>query len=405
MSFLKILILTSEYPNPKSSFDTPVVHFYAKEWVKMGHEVKVIHYRSVFPALFYFIARLFKSLIKKFFKTDFIPFEKLKSPIHYVMNGVDITTEPIFKLIPHIRFSASVINKKAKQIVDQNQEDDFLPDVVIGHFLNPQLQLFTALRSFYPKVKFSLVFHENPNEIARLYGGKADVYLKNIDYIGFRFGEMQLIFESLFGSAHNFFLCPSGIPKDYILDAIPKTKFEHNQLSIAFVGMLIPLKNVDITLKALVNAFPHKNFHFTLIGEGMLQSDIVSQIKELGLSDQVTLLGKKSRVEVQQALVNTDVFVMVSSPEAFGLVYLEAMGKGCITIGTKGQGIDGVINHGENGFLCEARNVQSLVDVFLRIQEMKLDEKTAMAEKAMLTAREMTDENIAASYLQKIHLV
>jgi len=56
----------------------------------MGHEVKVIHYRSVFPTLFYFIARLFKTLIKKIFKTDFIPFHKLKSAIHYEMDGVKI---------------------------------------------------------------------------------------------------------------------------------------------------------------------------------------------------------------------------------------------------------------------------------------------------------------------------
>jgi len=34
---------------------------------------------------------------------------------------------------------------------------------------------------------------------------------------------------------------------------------------------------------------------------------------------------------------------MVSAPETFGLVYLEAMAKGCIVIGTKNWGIDGIV--------------------------------------------------------------
>ena len=39
----------------------------------------------------------------------------------------------------------------------------------------------------------------------------------------------------------------------------------------------------------------------------------------------------------------------------------EEVEKGCIIIGTKGQGIDGIVKHGENGFLCKARD-ESLAD-------------------------------------------
>ena len=40
---------------------------------------------------------------------------------------------------------------------------------------------------------------------------------------------------------------------------------------------------------------------------------------------------------------------MISSPETFGLAYLEAMARGNIVIGTKGWGIDGIVIDGENG--------------------------------------------------------
>lgn len=402
---MKILILTAEYPNAKSNYDTPVVHFYAKEWVQMGHSVRVIHYRSVFPSFFYSFARLFKSLIKRLFKTDFIPFEKLQNPISNNLDGVDVTTEPIFKLIPHIKFSTQVIKAKARQIVLENESLGYAPDLIIGHFLNPQLQLFSELRQVYPNTKFSLVLHENPSEINRLFGEKASSYLKNINYIGFRYLEMQNIFEKYYGSGFSTFICPSGVPEAYVLDDVPNGKFKSDYLSIAFVGMLIPLKNVDITLNALASAFPEKNFSFKLIGEGMLRSEIESQIVEKQIQGQVKMLGKKSRDEVQQELLNTDVFVMVSKPEAFGLVYLEAMGKGCIAVGTIRQGIDGVIQHGENGFLCEARNTDSLKNVLMQIAAMSYEDKMEIARKALLTAQKMTDNKVAYDYLQKLNVV
>lgn len=402
---MNILILTSEYPNPISNFDTPVVHYYAKEWVKIGHTVRVIHYRSVFPSLFYVIARLFKSSIKRVFNTDFIPFEKINKPISYVLDGVDITTEPIFKLFPHMKFSSQVIKSKAKRIVKSNEIHGFVPVVVIGHFLNPQLQLFAELRSEYSNTKFSLVLHENPLELNRIFGKQAPSLLKNINHIGFRYLEMRNIFERCYGLTYATFICPSGVPEAYVLDNIPEGKFKSSYLSTAFVGMLIPLKNVDITLRALISSFPEKNYSFKIIGEGMMRAEIESQIIENEVQDQIIMLGKKSRDEVQQELHTTDVFVMVSKPEAFGLVYLEAMGKGCIVIGTIGQGIDGVILHGENGFLCEARNIDSLKKVFQQIAAMSYDEKIIMSKKALMTAQKMTDDKVAFSYLQKLNLV
>lgn len=49
-------------------------------------------------------------------------------------------------------------------------------------------------------------------------------------------------------------------------------------------------------------------------------------------------------------MLASDCFIMISKNEAFGLVYLEAMSAGCITIASRGEGFDGVIIHGVNGF-------------------------------------------------------
>ena len=114
------------------------------------------------------------------------------------------------------------------------------------------------------------------------------------------------------------------------------------------------------------------------------------------------MLGKLSRDDVQAKMVTTDVFIMVSKPEAFGLVYVEAMSKGCITIGTIGQGIDGVIQHGNNGFLCEARNIEALKDILIGINQMSYNDKLNLANNAIKTASLLTDKKVASDYLNMI---
>lgn len=399
---MKILILTSEYPNPNSTFDTPVVHYYAKEWTKLGHEVRVVHFRSVFPPVFYFFAKLLKQTLKKVFQTDFIPFVRLNSRVEFEYEGIDVVSLPIFKIFPHFKFFNRTIRKQARVIYSDNLNKKFDPDIILAHFINPQLPLVAELKKYYPTAKTSLVLHENPKVISDLFGSNTQKLLRQLDYIGFRFDEMKNEFVNRFGKRDNLFICPSGIPENYILKEIPQEKFKGDRMTFCFVGMLIPLKNIDILLEAFNIAFPGRNCDLKIIGEGMLNEMIHKKIGELYLSECVSLEGKLSRDEVQNLLSRTDAFVMVSKPEAFGLVYLEAMGKGCITVGTVGQGIDGVIQHGLNGYLCEARNVAELSDLLKKIHSMSFEDKLSIAKKAHETASQLTDEKVATSYLEKI---
>ena len=54
----RVLVVTPVYPAddiPKT--DTPVVHYFTREWVKMGYEVKVIHCVTNFPNIFYYLIK------------------------------------------------------------------------------------------------------------------------------------------------------------------------------------------------------------------------------------------------------------------------------------------------------------------------------------------------------------
>ena len=59
-----ILLLTPIYPGPdipKST--TPVVHYFTKEWIQLGYNVKVVTYPSNFPTIYLMGAKLFKEIL------------------------------------------------------------------------------------------------------------------------------------------------------------------------------------------------------------------------------------------------------------------------------------------------------------------------------------------------------
>lgn len=86
-----------------------------------------------------------------------------------------------------------------------------------------------------------------------------------------------------------------------------------------------------------------------LIGDGPEKSVVCELVKNLGLTDRVLFLGKQEKVEEFYSI--SDLKLLLSEKESFGLVLLEAMACGVPCIGTNVGGIPEVITHGETGFL------------------------------------------------------
>ena len=95
---------------------------------------------------------------------------------------------------------------------------------------------------------------------------------------------------------------------------------------------------------------------------------------------------------------------MVSSPETFGLVYIEAMAKGCITIGSKGEGIDGVMKMARMVF-CKAGDVKVLTSVLESILSLDKATKTRIISNAIDTARNLTQENVSREYYHNLRAI
>ena len=395
-----ILLLTNIYPMNDPSYDgTPVCHFFTREWVKSGYNVRVVHFMSLFPRPYYWAGRMFGDVIAG--KTGCVTYSHpSRHPQNYEVDGVPVFYVPIVKYIPHRNFAPRRIQAAFDYVCQELEKEGFVPDVVTAHFPMPQLEMLYLFKQKFPSVKTCLVLHGDGSQIPTIYQDKYQQYMDAVETWGFRSLAFKQQFEALFGAKPKEFVCYSGIPERFLSHG--NKDFSQGVRKFVFVGSLFKLKNVDVTLKALHQAFPDGDFEFHVVGSGAEEASLHSLTAELGIQSQVVFHGQLKRDEAQQIMQEADCFVMISSREAFGLVYVEAMAKGCITVATKGQGIDGVIVNGENGFLCESNDVEALAATLKHIRSLSAEQLRAISLKAVDTACELTDAKVAEHYLNSI---
>ncbi len=95
-----------------------------------------------------------------------------------------------------------------------------------------------------------------------------------------------------------------------------------------------------------------------LVGDGPERNTAVEVAEELGIAEDVCILGKLETVA--ELLACADLLLLPSEQESFGLVALEAMSSGTPVIGTEGSGISEVVEHGRTGFLHPVGDIEAM---------------------------------------------
>ena len=119
-----------------------------------------------------------------------------------------------------------------------------------------------------------------------------------------------------------------------------------------------PVKRVEDVVKifsAVRKEIPAK---LLMIGEGPERAKAENLVKELNIIDDVFFLGNST--EVAKILCYTDVFLLPSQTESFGLAALEAMAAGSAVISTNTGGLPEVNIHGKTGFLSNLGDVADM---------------------------------------------
>ena len=95
-----------------------------------------------------------------------------------------------------------------------------------------------------------------------------------------------------------------------------------------------------------------------MIGDGPERSRAEIMAKRRGIKDRVIFLGKQDQVQTKLAI--SDLMLMPSELESFGLAALEAMACKVPSIATNVGGIPELIEHGKNGYLAEVGDVETM---------------------------------------------
>ena len=390
---MNILIISPIYPDGKTGANfTKVVHYFAKEWKNIGHNVRVINLPSYFPKLFYYAPENVKKFIAKKFGTP-LPDKQTSEIEEYIIEGIPVIRIPMFKIFPGTRNSTKILNNTYEIIHQKLQTLNYVPDVIVAHWTEPSLYFVDRLKKQY-SVPTLVVSH-----LSRIKHFQTSI--PSVDMWGYRSISCAQDLKKQYPEINFSFRCHSGIP-EYFLEGLKPRNFEVINDYI-YVGMMLPRKYPDVVIDIISELYdPDDNFSLELIGNGSMLDDLRDKVFKMNYQSKISLPGRIPREEIKDKLDKAQVFIMISKDEVYGLVYLEAMARGCITIASKGEGMDGIIEHGRNGFLIEAGNRVELKSIIEHIKCLSSQERLKISQNAIKTAQSYTNSKVALDYLNQV---
>ena len=179
------------------------------------------------------------------------------------------------------------------------------------------------------------------------------------------------------------------VPNGVDLSLVPQ-RTKNTPRAVISVGTLKARKCMDRTLEAFARlAETYPDATLTIVGIGEMEAQLRARIDDLGLQARVTLTGGIPHEEVLKRMAESDLFVLPSWGEGYGIVYIEAMAAGCIAVGAKGEGIEDTIVDGENGFLVPAGDVDETCRVMRHVFERR-EACDALRKRGQEDARSLT---------------
>lgn len=289
---------------------------------------------------------------------------------HSKINGIDyydifVIPGVITRKLGGARFNLYVkkylLEKLYKKVVSLHGE----PDIIYSHYLtNTYLATFIRKKYHVPVVavehwsKMMYPFSPHLRKIISYSYGNVDKLitvsrpLKDRIYTEFKKDSVVI---------------PNMLGQEFL--NYKERKLKGNKVNFISIGSLIQIKSYDILITAFSKLdLPRDKWHLTIIGDGSLKNSLLEQVKSCGLESNITFEGRKTKEEIVEFLSDSDVFILASKSETFGVVYIEALSQGLPCIATQCGGPEDIINE-SNGLLVPVGDIESLQDAICYMLE------------------------------------
>jgi len=197
------------------------------------------------------------------------------------------------------------------------------------------------------------------------------------------------------------FLLPPALDPAFIVtscDMDPLPLPSHGQVLLT-VGRLIssePGKGIDSVIRVFSNVLRVvPDLYYVIIGGGDLQPYLEELARESPARGRILFTGKLSFEQLKSYYSKSDIFVMPSRQEGFGIVFLEAMALGKPVIAGDHGGATEVVQNGVTGFLVNLDDPDALTShLILLLRDHALSKKMGEA------GRRRVEENYTFSLFQ-----
>lgn len=386
---MNILILTIFYPDniayPVSQ--TKAVHYWAKYLVN-NNRIMVMHNRIQNAT---FLRSLKHEMPVEPFSHDFD-----------VVDGVAVIRNDVVNYIPkYTMLTSNSVQKAVSHTINVLNERGFIPNVIVAHFCWQQRDIIKAI-SKRVNAPIIPVFHNIDVRQKRFCRNAALLY----PYAGARSNRIKNEMVKNGYRADNVFVVNSGYPSFDQSDINNKgVRTNNGTTKFLFAGNLIKIKRVDDVIKVMGLIRGKYDFSFVIIGDGSEKGNLLKLCEKARIKDRVQFLGRLTREETIKQMKQADCFIMISKPETFGISYIEAMACKCFVIGSKGEGIDGVIIDGYNGLLAEPGNIDSIRVAVEKFLNENTENKKLIINRGFATAKAYSEEKVANDYYKAISRV
>ncbi len=234
------------------------------------------------------------------------------------------------------------------------KEKRYVPVITTLH--GTDITLVGADRSYLPITRYALQQSDGVTAVSK--------FLKKATIETFDFDEVEVIPN---------FICPQHYLRTP--DAPLRSELAPNGETLLvhvsnFRSVKRPADCVEILAKVLET---DKNVRLVMVGDGPERSAVYYRAEQIGVKENTLFVGKQANIA--DYLGVSDIFLLPSELESFGLAALEAQACELPVIATRIGGLPEVVNEGESGFLSDIGDVAKMAEDTLKLvkdKEMRL---------------------------------
>jgi glycosyltransferase involved in cell wall biosynthesis len=177
-------------------------------------------------------------------------------------------------------------------------------------------------------------------------------------------------------------------------------KKDYDNKNIIFVGSLIKRKGIDLLIKSLSKV--DSNFYLRIVGNGEEKDNLIDLCRHLKIENKIEFCGFKSETELSELYKISDIFILPSREDCFGLVINEAMCAGLPVIVSKyADGSYDLVQDGFNGFIIDPYDIDNMSDkINILLNDKELLQNMGANSKDKI--QDFTLENVSKNFIEAI---